>query len=117
MTAISERAAPLARPARRFSRSWLGLGPVFLFAIFFIGAPVTYLVLGSFQNNEGQTTLQNYADLATPSIANAFLITVEVSLVTAVVGGIFGFLLAYAFPHCCLPPAIFNSFLSFTVVA
>src|SRR3990172_752466 len=117
MTAISERAAPLARPARRFSRSWLGLAPFFLFAIFFIGAPVTYLVLGSFQNNEGQTTLQNYADLATPSIANAFLITIEVSLVTAVVGGIFGFLLAYAVILGGLPRVLRDALMTFSGVA
>jgi putative spermidine/putrescine transport system permease protein len=117
MTAIGERAAPLARPARRFSRSWLGLAPFFLFAIFFIGAPVTYLVLGSFQNNAGQTTLQNYADLATPSIANAFLVSIEVSLVTAVIGGVFGFLLAYAVILGGLPRVLRDALMTFSGVA
>ena len=117
MTAISERAAPLARPARRFPRSWLGLAPFFLFAIFFIGAPVTYLVLGSFQDNEGQTTLQNYADLATPGIANAFLISIEVSLVTAVIGGVFGFLLAYAVILGGLPRVLRDALMTFSGVA
>ena len=88
--------ALIARPARRLSWSWLGLAPFFAFAILFIGLPVSYLILGSFQGLDGQPTLQNYADLWSPSIANAFLTSVEVSLVTAVVGGIFGFLLAYA---------------------
>jgi putative spermidine/putrescine transport system permease protein len=117
MTAISERAAPLARPARRFSWSWLGLAPFFLFAVFFIGAPVTYLVFGSFQNNEGQTTLQNYADLATPGIANAFLISIEVSLVTAVIGGVFGFLLAYAVILGGLPRVLRDALMTFSGVA
>jgi putative spermidine/putrescine transport system permease protein len=91
--------------------------PFFLFAIFFIGAPVTYLVIGSFQNDEGQTTLQNYADLATPNIANAFLISIEVSLVTAVIGGVFGFLLAYAVILGGLPRILRDALMTFSGVA
>ena len=44
----------------------------------------------------GEVTLQNYADLTDPQIADAFLTSIEISLVTAIVGGIFGFLLAYS---------------------
>lgn len=117
MTTISERAAPLARLARRLPWSWLGLAPFFLFTIFFIGAPVTYLVIGSFQNDQGQTTLQNYADLATRSIANAFLISIEISLVTAIVGGIFGFLLAYAVILGGLPRFLRGALMTFSGVA
>jgi putative spermidine/putrescine transport system permease protein len=114
---MSERAAPPASPARQFSRSWLGLAPFFLFAVLFIGAPITYLVIGSFQNNDGQTTFQNYADLATPSIANAFLISIEISLVTAVVGGVFGFLLAYAVILGGLPRFLRSALMTFSGVA
>src|SRR6187549_508675 len=96
MTAMTGQGAQLARPARRFSWSWLGLTPFFLFAIMFIGLPVSYLIIGSFQGLDGQPTLQNYADLWSPTTANAFETSIEVSLVTAVIGGIFGFLLAYA---------------------
>ncbi|MEO6207204.1 MAG: ABC transporter permease subunit, partial [Candidatus Limnocylindrales bacterium] len=96
---------------------WLGLVPFFLFAAFFIGAPITYLVVGSFQNDDGLTTLQNYADLATPSIANAFLISIEISLVTAVVGGIFGFLLAYAVILGGLPRFLRGALMTFSGVA
>lgn len=117
MTTISERAAPLARLARRLPWSWLGLAPFFLFTIFFIGAPVTYLVIGSFQNDQGQTTLRNYADLATPSIARAFLISIEISLVTAIVGGIFGFLLAYAVILGGLPRFLRGALMTFSGVA
>lgn len=117
MTTNGERAAPLARPARRFPWSWLGLAPFFLFAIFFIGAPITYLVIGSFENQGGQTTLQNYADLATPSIARAFQISIEISLVTAFVGGIFGFLLAYAVILGGLPRVLRDALMTFSGVA
>ncbi|HEY8168048.1 MAG TPA: ABC transporter permease subunit, partial [Candidatus Limnocylindrales bacterium] len=116
MTAIGQ-GAPLVRPGRRVSWSWLGLVPFFLFAILFIGLPVSYLVLGSFQGLDGQPTLQNYADLWSPTIANGFLTSVEVSLVTAVVGGIFGFLLAYAVILGGLPRVVRDALMTFSGVA
>ena len=117
MATTVELSAPPARSARRTSRSWLGLAPFFLFAFAFIFAPVGYLVLGSFQDNDGQTTLQNYADLATPSVVNAFRTSIEVSLVTAIVGGIFGFLLAYAVILGGLPRVLRGALLTFSGVA
>lgn len=117
MTTIAERDVPQVRPARRTSRAWLGLVPFFLFAFLFIVAPVGYLVGGSFQNAEGQVTLQNYADLTTPSIAVAFTTSIEVSLVTAVVGRIFGFLLAYAVILGGLPRVLRDAMMTFSGVA
>jgi putative spermidine/putrescine transport system permease protein len=117
MTTVVERDVPRVRPARRTSWAWLGLVPFFLFAFLFIFAPVAYLVGGSFQNNEGQTTLQNYADLATPAVATAFLTSIEISLVTAVVGGIFGFLLAYAVILGGLPRVLRDAMMTFSGVA
>ena len=117
MTTVAERDVPRVRPARRTSWSWLGVVPFFLFAFLFIIAPVAYLVIGSFQNAQGETTLQNYADLTTPSIATAFTTSIEVSLVTAVVGGIFGFLLAYAVILGGLPPILRDAMFTFSGVA
>ncbi|MFL5774651.1 MAG: ABC transporter permease [Chloroflexota bacterium] len=116
MTTI-ERGAPPARPARRRSRSWLGLLPFFLFAFLFIALPVTYLVIGSFKNNAGETTLQNYADLLTSSTIRSFGLSIEISLVTAIVGGIFGFLLAYAVILGGLPRVLRTALFTFSGVA
>jgi len=117
MTTVVERDVPQVRPARRTSWAWLGVVPFFLFAFLFIVAPVAYLVIGSFQNAQGETTLQNYADLTTPSIATAFTTSIEVSLVTAIVGGIFGFLLAYAVILGGLPPILRDAMFTFSGVA
>jgi putative spermidine/putrescine transport system permease protein len=117
VTTTVERGAQRARPARRISWSWLGLVPYFAFAILFIGLPVTYLVVGSFQNEAGETTLQNYIDLTAPNIANAFALSIEISLVTAIVGGIFGFLLAYAVIMGGLPAFLRDALMTFSGVA
>jgi putative spermidine/putrescine transport system permease protein len=91
--------------------------PFFLFALFFIGFPVTYLVLGSFQGLDGQTTVQNYLDLGTQGIPNAFQTSILLSLVTAIVGGTFGFLLAYAVISGGLPRVLRDATMTFCGVA
>jgi putative spermidine/putrescine transport system permease protein len=114
--AVRERGAPTARPARRFSWSWLGLVPFFLFSFLFMILPTSYLVIGSFQK-DGQATLQNYADLGTGIIPTAFLTSIEISIVTAVIGGILGFLLAYAIILGGLPKFLRTAVMTFSGVA
>mgnify|MGYP000753508120 CR=1 FL=1 len=65
----------------------------FAFALAFLIIPTFYLVNGSFHTEKGAFTLQNYADLSDPTIIGAFQASIEISLVTAIIGGIFGFLL------------------------
>src|SRR5688572_26298294 len=62
----------------------------------FLLIPTAYLVVGSFLDSSGQVTLQNYARLTEGLQLNAYLTSIEISFVTAVAGGIFGFLMAYA---------------------
>jgi putative spermidine/putrescine transport system permease protein len=92
----AQAARPARRSSRRFSWAWLGLVPFFLFSFLFLFMPAIYLIIGSFRNNAGDVTLDNYSNLTTGIIPGAFATTIEVSLVTAVLGGIFGLLLAYA---------------------
>jgi putative spermidine/putrescine transport system permease protein len=117
MAAMSDQGALDARPGRRRSWSWVGLTPFFLFALLFIGLPVSFLVLGSFQGLDGNPTLQNYAELSSPIITNAFATSIEVSLVTAIVGGVFGFLLAYAVILGGLPKVLRDALMTFSGVA
>ena len=117
MAVTYDQGALAARPGRRRTWSWLGLTPFFIFAILFIGLPVSYLVLGSFQGLDGKPTIQNYAELSSPTITNAFTTSIEVSLVTAIVGGVFGFLLAYAVILGGLPKVLRDALMTFSGVA
>jgi putative spermidine/putrescine transport system permease protein len=118
VAAVREQGARIAPPAgSRLSWSWLGLVPFFLFSIAFMFLPATYLVVGSFRNNQGETTIQNYADLSTGIIPGAFLTTIEVSLVTAVAGGLLGLLLAYALILGGLPRVFRTALITFCGVA
>jgi putative spermidine/putrescine transport system permease protein len=109
--------APKARPGRRFSWAWLGLVPFLVFAFAFLIIPTFYLVNGSFHNEAGQTTLQNYADLSQPTVVEAFRASIEISLVTAIIGGVFGFLLAYAVIRGGLPRFLSAGLMTFSGVA
>jgi putative spermidine/putrescine transport system permease protein len=111
-----ERGAPRARPVRRFGTAWLGLVPFFLFSIAFMFLPTFFLVIGSLQK-DGQFTLQNYADLQTGIIPLAFYQSIEISLVTAVAGGIIGFMIAYAVIMGGLPGFLRTATMTFSGVA
>jgi putative spermidine/putrescine transport system permease protein len=116
-----EQGVSTTRPARRKRRqiswAWLGLVPFFLFSFLFLFLPALYLIVGSFRNNAGDLTLDNYANLTTGIIPGAFWTTIEVSLVTAVLGGIFGLLLAYAVILGGLPRVMGLALFTFSGVA
>jgi len=90
--------APPARPStRRFNWDWVGLAPFFLFAILFLILPSISIFIRSFEAVGGGFTFDNIIALFTErDIINAYKISLGISLITAVGGGIFGFLLAYA---------------------
>jgi putative spermidine/putrescine transport system permease protein len=117
VTTNAQGAAP-ARPGRRRPTfTWVGLVPFILFSTLFLLIPTIYLVVGSFQTEAGDLTLQNYADLSQAQITNAFLTSIEISLVTAILGGILGFLLAYAVIGGGLPGPLRAGLLTFSGVA
>lgn len=116
-TTPAGQGVPKARSARTRSFAWMGLLPFFLFSVAFMFLPALYLVVGSFRNNDGDLTLQNYEGLGTGIIPGAFLTTIEVSLVTAVAGGVFGLLLAYSVILGGLPRFLRTALMTFSGVA
>ena len=101
----------------RFSWAWLGVVPFFLFALGFMIMPAFSLVTGSLRDSEGNFTLDNIIGLTQPFILNAYSLSIQISLVTALIGGIFGFLVAYAITLSGLPPQVRTAFLTFCGVA
>ena len=119
MAELSPAAAP-AQPRTRlrgFSWAWLGVVPFFLFAFAFLLAPSSSLFLGSFQDAQGNFTLDNVLGLSQPPIPNSFWLSIQVSAVTAIGGGVFGFLLAYAVTSNALPRPVRDTFMTFCGVA
>jgi putative spermidine/putrescine transport system permease protein len=94
--ANDKRDAPKARPAPSGWRNWLGVIPFFLFAFLFIFLPSVSLLMGAFQDSAGKFTLLNFAGLFEPSILGSYWVTIRISLVTAIGGGLLGFFMIYA---------------------
>ncbi len=99
------------------SWDWLGLLPFLVFAIAFMLLPATSIVVRSFQDNAGHFTLQNLFDLRQPNIVSAYTVSIQLSLVTAVIGGVWGFLMAYGITVGGLPDSVRSLLLSFSGVA
>jgi putative spermidine/putrescine transport system permease protein len=104
-------------PRRRINLDWLGLVPFFLFAFMFLILPTLFLVFGSFKDADGNWTLQNYQDLLTPDIVRTYTNSIEISAITAILGALFGFLLAYAVILGGLPRPLRSVVMTFAGVA
>ncbi|MBI3733337.1 MAG: ABC transporter permease subunit [Chloroflexi bacterium] len=102
---------------RRFSWVWLGVAPFFLFAIAFLILPSAYLVVGSVQDADQNFTLQNFGDVFQPVIVNSYWLSIQISVVTAVAGGVLGFFLAYAAVLGGLPKFVRTGLMTFSGVA
>lgn len=96
---------------------WLAVVPFFLFALFFLLLPAAWLVVGSFRDSAGRFTLANIAGLRQPFVLDAYWLSIKISAVTAIGGGFFGFLLAYAVAQGGLPPWARASLMTFSGVA
>jgi putative spermidine/putrescine transport system permease protein len=76
--------------------SWLGLVPFLLFCLVFEILPAIIIIQGSFSDNiTGAPTLDNYSHMFSSENMHAFETSISLSLVTALIGGIFGALAAY----------------------
>ncbi len=92
---MTEASAPLMSGPRHrrgpdvrvFAWTFLGIVPFLAFAALFLVVPTIYLVVGSFQDQAGHLTLENYANLTKPITANAYAASLEISLVTAIPAG------------------------------
>src|SRR5262245_39174656 len=96
--------------------AWIGVTPFFIFALMFLILPTLDLMVGAFQDGDGNFTLQNLLNLNTPTIISAYVISLKVSIASALTGAVFGFLLAYAAVLGGLPQWIRPTLMTFSGV-
>jgi putative spermidine/putrescine transport system permease protein len=114
-----EGGAQAAPPQRqKIDWGWLGVLPFFIFAIMFLFLPSASIFIRSFESNDGGFTFQNILTLFQErDIINAYKTSLSISLMTAIGGGIFGFLLAYSIIMGGLPRQIRTFLMTFSGVA
>ncbi len=116
-TNIVRNAEGARSSTRRISWAWLGVAPFFIYVFLFLIYPSSKLVIGSFQDASGHFTLQNIFGLNNSEILGSYLVSLRISFFTALVGAVFGFLLAYSMSRGGLPLYVRTSLITFCGVA
>lgn len=97
---------------------WLGVLPFFVFTGLFLIWPTLYIVIGAFRTQGADGfTIQNILDLNTPSIRNAYWVSIKVSFFSALLGCLIGFAMAWAVSVGGLPQRLKSPLLTFSGVA
>ncbi len=96
---------------------WLGVVPFFAFVLAFQILPSLNLFLGAFQDQDGRFTLSNFLALFDPYVLRSYLVSLQVSVITSVVGGVFGFMVAYAITVGAAPRWMRNILMTFSGLA
>ncbi|CUA97932.1 ABC transporter permease [Pannonibacter indicus] len=111
----------MTKPARasafRLNLNWLGLAPFTLFAFLFLILPALQIVLGAFQTADGSFTLENIRGLNTDSIKSSYWVSIQLSLVTSLLGCLIGFGMASAVILGGLPARVRSALMTFSGVA
>jgi len=105
-----DTAEPTTRIRRQTGRgwsytltSWLGLAPFLLFCLLFELLPAIVIIQGSFtDSNTNAATLNNYQRMfSQASYFHAFQTSISISVITALLGAVFGFLAALGVYNLC----------------
>ena len=105
------------RPPRTRRLNWLGVVPFFIFSGLFLIGPTVILAYRSLEGQDGALTLGNYGQLTTDTVMRAYGVSIRVSLTTALIGGLFGFLMAWAVSLGGLPKPVRSWLSTFSGVA
>lgn len=99
------------------SWAWLGIAPFIIFAVMFLILPTMHIVVGAFQNQQGDFTFQNIRNLFQPSIMASYWISIRISVASAFFGCVIGFAIAASVTLGGLPKAIRSPLMTFSGVA
>jgi putative spermidine/putrescine transport system permease protein len=94
-TATETGARPV-RAGRRPPLAWTGTLPFLAYTAVFLLLPTGIVIWNAFKGNAGGWTLSNITALNTSPVRSAFKGSVELCLISSVIGSAFGAILAYA---------------------
>ena len=89
-----------------FLQTVFGIGPFVAFAVFFLLLPTSNLLIGAFQDVDGNFTTANILGLFTPSVMTAFRVSIIISLASSVLGAACGLAVALALRTDAVPRVV-----------
>jgi putative spermidine/putrescine transport system permease protein len=98
-------------------KNWIGILPFFLFILVFLIIPSLNLFVGAFQDAKGNFTFENINLLNDRYVLKSYSVSLQVSLITSLLGGIFGFFVAYAITLGKIPRWMRNVLMTFSGLA
>ncbi len=98
-------------------KTWIGILPFFLFVLVFLVIPSLNLFVGAFQDSKGNFTFANINLLSDLYVLKSYSVSLQVSLITSLLGGIFGFFVAYAITLGKIPRWMRNVLMTFSGLA
>ncbi|MBK0418669.1 ABC transporter permease subunit [Leucobacter sp. CSA1] len=118
-TGVGEPEVRTVDAASRFDRlvGLLGALPFFLFVFLFLVVPVGVTIVKAFIGADGGFTLDNFAQLGEAQYANAFVNSVNLSLVTSLIGGALGLVLGWALTTATKPAWLHQAVTALSAVA
>jgi len=90
------QAPSLPTRQRKFSFAWLGVLPFFAYVATFLLVPSIWLVVGAFQTDSGAFTTVQVHTLFQQQYLDAYKTSIEISLASALIGGVCGLFVAYS---------------------
>jgi putative spermidine/putrescine transport system permease protein len=97
--------------------AWLGTVPFFAYALAFLFVPAGAVMLGAFKGADGSWSLSTLHELTKHQYMSAYKTSIEISLVTAVLGAVLGLAIAYAAIRERTPRWIRSALTTFSGVA
>jgi putative spermidine/putrescine transport system permease protein len=102
---------------RHLPLAWLGTVPFFAYALAFLLVPAGGVLLGAFRGANGGWTTSNIGELFQHQYLDAYETSIDVSAVTALLGGLLGLAIAYAAIREGTPRWMRSAFTTFSGVA
>jgi putative spermidine/putrescine transport system permease protein len=96
---------------------WLGVAPFFLYTFAFLLYPAISILVGAFQDDNGKITMKLVSSLFERGSLDAYWTSIKLSAITAVLGGLFGLLIAHAAIAGRLPRWVRTTLTTFSGVA
>jgi putative spermidine/putrescine transport system permease protein len=114
---VSSTVGGAKRPPRLQLGHWIGVLPFFIFSGLFLIGPTLILAFRSLESSQGGLTLDNYRQLTSDTVMSAYGISIRISVTTALLGGLIGFVLAWVVSRGGLPPRFRLITMTFSGVA